>query len=308
MSGSWNPAAGGAIRGRFAPTPSGPLHLGSLVTALASYLSAKSAGGRWLLRIDDLDRPRVVPGAEADIRRALEAHGLHWDEEPRRQSEHVQDYLAALMQLESQGLLYRCDCTRLRLATQSPVRRFGPVYDGHCREHPPPSAAAVALRLRLPERPLGFTDGILGATQTALGEEIGDFVVRRRDGIIAYQLACVVDEQAMSVTEVVRGHDLLSSTFQQLTLMELRGQTAPQYAHVPVLVDAAGRKLSKQNHARRIEAADAASNLLRCLRLLGQETPSCFSGRTPVPEVLDWAMAHWRIEAVPPRETVADHR
>ena len=259
-----------AYRGRFAPTPSGPLHLGSLLTALASWLDARHHGGAWLLRIDDLDRARCPRGADAVILRQLEGHGLHWDESPRYQSAHVAEYRDALRRLEDAQRLYACACSRATLKESARPGPDGPVYPGTCR------SAEIALgrgslRARMPDRELCFNDAWQGRQCRDLAREVGDFVVRRANGEIAYQLACAVDEQAQRISHVVRGADLLGSTFCQLWVQEELGQRPPRYAHLPVLADARGRKLSKQNHAAAVDARDAAANLRRCLRLLNQE-------------------------------------
>jgi glutamyl-Q tRNA(Asp) synthetase len=259
-------------RGRFAPTPSGPLHLGSLFTALGSYLHAKAQGGAWLLRIDDLDRPRCPRGMDDVILRQLEAHALYWDGPVRYQSAHVDEYRSALADLAAQGRTYACSCTRATLQQNS---RPGPddlVYDGRCRERAAVGSRA-ALRVRVPEGAICFDDLWLGRQCRDFQHDLGDFVVRRNDGEIAYQLACVVDECAQGITEVVRGADLLGSSFRQQHLQGVLAFSVPRYGHLPVLADARGRKLSKQNHAAPVEAKCAAANLVDCLRRLGQPVP-----------------------------------
>ena len=284
-----------AYRGRFAPTPSGPLHLGSLVTAVAGYLEARRAAGAWLLRIDDLDRARCPRGADATILRQLEAHGLAWDEAPRYQTAHVAEYRDALERLRGSGLLYRCACTRAALKATALAGPDGPVYAGTCRDAGRPHGS---LRVRAGSGLLCLDDGWLGRQCRDLQRDIGDVVVQRADGAIAYQLASAVDEQAQRITAVVRGVDLLGSTFQQRRIQSLLGLRPPACRHLPVLVDERGRKLSKQNHATPIDARRAAENLWRCLALLGQAPPDALR-RATVAQVLDWARTHWDAAKVP---------
>lgn len=278
--------------GRFAPTPSGPLHLGSLLTALASWLQARREGGRWLLRIDDLDRPRCVHGADTEILRQLEAHGLGWDGTPRYQSRHVNEYEDALAQLLRDGEVYPCTCTRARLLREARPGPDGPVYDGHCRARHLPCPQRHALRFRVAAGVAGFEDGWRGRQQRELDREVGDFVLRRSDGTIGYQLACAVDELEQGITEVVRGSDLLGSTFCQRLVMEALGATPPSYRHGPLLLGANGLKLSKQNHAAPIAAAQASANLQRCLEHLGLAPPAELQAAPPR-ELLAWALERW---------------
>lgn len=284
--------------GRFAPTPSGPLHLGSLLTALGSYLSARSSGGRWLLRIDDLDTPRIQPAADSEILRQLEAHGLHWDEAPRRQSEHLEEYAAALEQLRRLGLVYACVCTRAQLKAESTTAADEPVYSGRCRECRHVEGEA-ALRVKVGDGIEQINDLFRGLLRCELSRELGDFVVRRKDGQFAYQLACAVDEAAQGITDVVRGSDLVASSFRQSWLSRRLGLRALRYAHLPLVVDAGGHKLSKQNGASAIRKDQAASQLARALALLGQRLP-CEAAEMSVPEILSWATGHWLPERVPP--------
>ena len=281
-------------RSRFAPTPSGPLHLGSLFTALASWLAARQVGGEWWLRIDDLDQPRCVAGAEAIILRQLEAHGLYWDGVPVRQSQHQAEYAAALQQLDTQVRLYACTCTRATLALTSLPGPDGPVYAGTCHARHDTRNAAHALRFRTRNGALQWLDGIQGNVHRTLPQQSGDFALRRADGQIGYHLACAMDEQRMGITEVVRGADLLGATVQQLQVMHALQLTPPRYAHVPVLLATDGRKLSKQNGAPPL-ATDAGSvnrQLLFCLTAMRLEPPSALA-RASVQEILQWALQHW---------------
>ena len=262
--------------------------MGSLLAALASWLAARSGGGTWLLRIDDLDRARCPRGMDATILRQLEAHGLHWDEAPRHQSRHVEEYRAALRRLEQDGHAYACACSRATLKRSALPGPDGPVYPGTCRD------AGLdprhrALRARMPDLELCFVDAWQGRLCRQLAREVGDFVVRRADGQPSYQLACAVDEHAQRITDVVRGADLLGSTFCQLWVQRQLDLPAPRYAHLPVLADARGRKLSKQNHAAPVEARAAARNLRHCLALLNQ--PAAAPG--DVASVLAEAVRNW---------------
>jgi len=282
-----------SYRGRFAPTPSGPLHAGSLLTALASFLQARVAGGAWLLRIDDLDQPRCRPEHGDKILRQLEAHGLLWDETPRRQSAHVEAYQAAYDQLLARESLYGCGCTRAQLAQTSIAAIDGAIYAGTCRDQSK-NLHGNAVRLKVADLSLTLDDVCHGPLLRALAREVGDFVVRRADGQISYQLACVVDEQAQGITEVVRGADLIGSSFRQRYLQQRLDLRQPAYIHVPVLLDEHGRKLSKQNHAESIDRHSVSENLLACLTTLGQQPPASLQG-APAAEILQWACAAWDI-------------
>lgn len=286
-------------RGRFAPTPSGPLHLGSLLTALASWLTARQAQGQWLLRIDDLDGPRCVAGAEEMILRQLQAHGLYWDGMPVRQTAHETEYRSALAQLDAQGLLYPCTCTRAALAANSLRGPDAAVYAGSCRHALAKPDVPHTLRLCVPEGTTAWLDGVQGPVQRQTATESGDFVVCRADGQIGYHLACALDEQRMGITEVVRGADLLGSTVHQLQVMRALQLSAPRYAHVPVLLAADGRKLSKQNGAMAlsIDQPAVAQQLLFCLRAL-QLAPAPELARADTKTILDWALSQWNRAAM----------
>ena len=290
--------------GRFAPSPSGELHLGSLLAAVGSYLAARHAGGRWLLRIDDLDPPRVVPGAADAILRSLEAHGLLWDGEVLWQSRRREAYQAALDRLRDAGLVYGCACTRRELAAIARAGVDGPVYPGTCRAGLPPGRGARAWRVRVPDADIGFHDAVQGDCRQNLAREVGDFVLQRADGLIAYQLATVVDDAFQGVTQVVRGVDLLASTPRQIYLMQWLGLPRPEYAHLPLLVDGAGLKLGKQTGAAGLDPRAASGNLERILTALGMPPAQDMRGAPPA-ELLAWATRRWDAARLAGRLAVA---
>jgi len=236
--------------GRFAPSPTGPLHLGSLVAAVGSWLFARKEGGRWLVRMEDLDTPRVVAGSADEILRALERYGLTWDGEVVHQSQRIALYDDALNELRAKNLVYDCGCSRADLArtASAPLGRE-PVYPGTCRDGLPAGRVARAVRFRTSHDVIGFDDLIRGHVEEDVATETGDFVVRRADGVYAYQLAVVVDDAAQEVTQVVRGADLLTSTARQIALQHALGLPTPSYAHLPLVVNADGSKLGKRDGA-----------------------------------------------------------
>jgi glutamyl-Q tRNA(Asp) synthetase len=267
--------------GRFAPSPTGPLHFGSLVAALASYLEARAANGRWLVRLDDLDQQRTQPGAAGGILRALERLGLEWDGPVLAQSSCIERYRAALDELTRDGLAYPCACTRKELEDSALAIDGARIYPGTCRRGLAPGKTARALRLRTHGAPIGFADAIQGWVEQRVEQEVGDFVLRRADGIIAYQLAVVVDDMDQGVTHVVRGADLLDSTARQIHLQRLLGARKPHYAHVPVALNASAEKLSKQTGARPLDLANPKAELARARRFLGQDEEGWDIARVP---------------------------
>ena len=285
-----------SYRGRFAPSPTGPLHFGSLIAAVASFLQARARGGEWLVRIDDVDVPHVVAGAADEILRVLDALGLHWDGPVIHQSARLERYRAALADLSRRGRIYPCGCSR---------RETGPgVYPGTCRDGLPPGKSPRSLRLRTAESCVQFEDAVQGHCSQALGREVGDFVVDRADGVVAYHLATAVDDAEQGMTEIVRGVDLLGSTPRQIFLMRELELPQPRYAHVPVAVNAAGQKLSKQTYARPLDPAGGAAHLVGALAFLGQGPPAGL-GEAPIDAVWQWAIENWRLSRVPPvREIV----
>lgn len=274
--------------GRFAPTPSGSLHFGSLYTALASYLDARAAGGRWLLRIEDVDRARSRESFIGDICRTLAALGLHWDGEIRRQSQHLDDYRAVLAELAPH--CYHCDCSRRHWQPGAAVGPLGPVYPGHCRRL---RKSAGALRLALPDEEIGFHDRLWGERRFALAQ-LGDPILRRRDGDMAYLLAVVVDDQLQGVNHIVRGRDLYAATPLQIQLQRLLGYAPPAYLHLPLILGPDGEKLSKSRAAPALNPDALRTALAAALQALGQPVlgDSC-------EEMLAAAVRHWQPARIP---------
>ena len=327
-------------RGRFAPSPTGPLHFGSLLAAVGSYLEAKHRGGAWLLRMEDLDRPREQPGAADAILRTLESCGMGWDGSILYQSRRSETYRAALSRLEAQGLAYACGCSRREIADSnlsfapprgahdaplarasgrgaggSPkggtTRRGGGeglddgslVYPGTCRNGLAPGKAPRAARLRVGDSVIEFEDALQGRLRQDLATEVGDFVLHRADGLYAYQLAVVIDDADQGITHVVRGADLLASTPRQIYLQRLLGLTTPRYLHLPAAVNAAGEKLSKQALAPPVDARDPVPALAQVMEFLGQSPPAQL-GRATLAEFWDWALAHWDAQRIPRRRSL----
>jgi glutamyl-Q tRNA(Asp) synthetase len=286
--------------GRFAPSPTGPLHFGSLVAALASWLDARAAGGRWLVRMEDLDRPREQPGAADAILRALERLGLTWDGEVLYQSRRSATYEAALDRLVQRGLVYACACTRREIADSAVAPGGAPVYPGTCRAGTA-GRAPRAIRVRTRSEPIGFVDRVQGPMEQCVEREVGDFIVRRADGPFAYQLAVVVDDAEQGVTHIVRGADLLDSTARQIHLQRLLGYPEPSYLHVPVATNPAGEKLSKQTLARALDDEPVTEALGRALAYLGQPRVPAGCAR----ELLAEALRRWNPARVPARRAVA---
>ena len=282
-------------RGRFAPSPTGQLHFGSLVAAVGSWLCARHAGGQWLVRVEDIDPPREVAGAAADILRALPAFGLIADAPPLFQSQRSAAYDAAFERLRAANLVFPCPCSRSQLATSGGIHRDGRcITTGHTRRTG--AARAPAWRLRVPEIDVGFDDALLGTQCENLRDRAGDFVIRRADGVYSYQLACVVDDAFQGITEVVRGQDLLESTARQIWLQRCLGLPTPAYRHLPLVRDAEGNKLSKSARAWPVERADPTAVLRRALAFLGRPLPDT---TTDVGGLLTYALANFEPELMP---------
>lgn len=287
------------VVGRYAPSPTGPLHFGSLVAALASFCQARGQGGLWRLRIDDIDRPRVVPGAAPAVLRTLARYGLRHDGPVLYQSSRDPAYARAVAYLKAAGQAFDCGCTR-REAHVGAMGLEGPIYPGTCRAGLPPGRCPRSVRMAVTAGEIGFVDGVQGRYGQDLARDIGDFVIRRSDGVYAYQLATVVDDAAQGVDEVVRGADLLSSAPRQIGLQRALGLARPRYAHVPVVVNESGEKLGKSTGALALDGCRQATELTACLALLGQRPPPGL-GKRSVAGVLRWALDNWSLAAVPAR-------
>ncbi|MCY4427503.1 MAG: tRNA glutamyl-Q(34) synthetase GluQRS [Halieaceae bacterium] len=281
--------------GRFAPSPTGPLHLGTLICALASYLDARHQGGRWLLRMEDLDPPRQPAGAAQAILDSLREHGLNWDGPVLWQSGRHTAYGAVVDRLLAQGIAFRCDCSRQMLAAS------GGIYSGRCRDRKLSAGRSHAVRLRSNDTArLCIEDTIQAPLSQTLATSTGDFVIRRRDGLYAYQLAVVLDDAEQQITHVVRGSDLYDSTPRQVYLQQLLNLPTPIYSHIPVLCNKEGQKLSKQTHAPALDNADALSNLRLALKFLNQPVPAV----RRVDAMLQAATRDWRPERIARRMSI----
>jgi glutamyl-Q tRNA(Asp) synthetase len=288
---------GGA--GRFAPSPTGPLHIGSLLAAVGSYLDARAAGARWLVRIEDLDTPRVLPGCAAGQLRMLEAHGFEWDGEVLYQSTRREAYREAMSRLAARGRTFRCSCSRKDLATAAGDDE-APGYPGTCR-HGPTRPGPTSLRFRVSDAPIHFDDLFLGPQSF---KSMGDVVIERRDGIATYQLAVVVDDAFQGVTRVVRGADLLASTPWQIELQDALGLPRPIYGHLPLITEPDGGKLSKSRRALPVDLTSAPLNLAAALTHLSQYPPPDLA-HFSVKDVWKWAFAHWNPQALAGRAVSA---
>jgi len=279
-----------SVTGRFAPSPTGPLHFGSVVAAVASYMQTKNQHGKWLVRMDDIDTPRNQAGADTSILKSLEILGLHWDDKVLFQSHRQEAYQEALNLLSEKKLLYRCTCTRKQLQ--------GNAYSGTCRNAGHSSDQQHALRVITNQIPIKIDDEIQGQFQQVLESEIGDFIVHRADGLVAYHIATVVDDAWQGITEIVRGADLLDVTPRQIYLQRILNVPTPVYAHIPAAVDVQGKKLSKQHHARPVDDTQPESTLFLALEFLGQH-PDKQLLKGNVEEIILWGIKHWSLERIP---------
>jgi glutamyl-Q tRNA(Asp) synthetase len=287
-------------RGRFAPSPTGPLHFGSIVTATASYLQAITAGGEWLLRIENIDPPRESPAASDQIIATLHAHGFEWTGPVLYQSDSRFD--SALKGLVDLGWTYRCACSRKQVQAQAHMRGpLGPIYPGTCRDArlKPKGAENLVTRVRVGETKISFADRLYGRIDGTLETQVGDFIIRRADGLFAYALAVVVDDGNQGITEIVRGADLLDFTPAQIHLQRLLGLETPAYFHIPVAVNTFGDKLSKQTGAEPVDDNKPAFNLVRCLKFLRQDPPESLT-MAPPQEIWAWARENWHPDRLEP--------
>jgi len=276
--------------GRFAPSPTGSLHLGSLYTALASFLDARANQGKWLLRIDDIDSFRQHPEAIEGIIEALQVYGLIWDGDIYYQSQHLEQYQAIVSKLLDQQKAYPCICSRKQLA-ENP----SPIYPGYCRAIKRKETIAHAVRIKVKALDVGFDDTLQGEKNYQLDQQIGDFIIKRKDNIFAYQLAVVVDDYLQGVTDVVRGLDLLNSTPKQLYLQKTLSYPHPRYSHVPIIVNSSGQKLSKQTCAQAVSLDNPTQTLYLLLEYLQQYPPRSLK-KSSIKRILDWAVEHWNYQ------------
>jgi glutamyl-Q tRNA(Asp) synthetase len=284
-------------RGRFAPSPSGPLHFGSLVAALGSYLDARSRDGIWLLRMEDIDPPREKPGAADSILATLEAFGFEWDEPVLYQSNRIQAYAEAADKLIADRLAYRCSCSRKEIQQAGHKGSEGIIYPGTCRSGYDASRDAKTLRVITDAADITFSDLILGSFRQDLQQDVGDFVIRRADGLYAYQLAVVLDDAFQNITQVVRGSDLLNSTPRQIYLQQLLGLPSPEYAHLPLVMGEDGKKLSKQSMAWPVDVKNPLQTLLKAAEFLGQVPKE--GAPANLDEFWQWAISSWIRDRVP---------
>ncbi|MTI13631.1 tRNA glutamyl-Q(34) synthetase GluQRS [Sansalvadorimonas verongulae] len=288
----------GRYTGRFAPSPTGPLHFGSLTAALASYLDARAAGGDWLVRIEDIDPPREQPGSADLILKALEIYGLHWDGEVLYQHTRLDAYREALAQLKESQLAYPCTCTRRQLA------EYRPSYPGFCRPKTGTPDVPHAIRFNAQDQDITFPDRIQN-TQSFAMKELGDFVIFRKDGLFAYQLAVTVDDEYQGVTDIVRGIDLIDSTPRQITLQKALGFPPPRYAHLPVITNEFGDKLSKQNKAAALPLENPQPILFKAMTAIGLPVDTHVRDASHA-DMLQWAIKHWKINRLQNQEAIPE--
>lgn len=285
-------------RGRFAPSPTGPLHFGSLITAVASYLETRSKNGQWLVRMEDIDTAREMPDAADNILSTLEHFGFEWDESVIYQSNRLPEYAVALEKLQNKSLVYPCFCSRKEIADSAIHGLDGLIYPGICRNNmQAKQGKKPAIRIKVPESLITFNDGLQGEIGQNLASEIGDFVLKRADGFYAYQLAVVVDDEAQHISHVLRGADLIDSTPRQIYLQQVLGFKTPEYIHTPVAVNTQGEKLSKTTPANPLDKSKPVLYLWQALNFLGQSPPLSLQAAS-LPTLWDWANTHWQLSKV----------
>lgn len=299
-----NPPPTSSVIGRFAPSPTGLLHFGSLVTAVASYCFAKAQGGKWLIRMEDLDTPRNVPGAADAILRQLEHLGLFWDGSILYQSSRLEFYADTLQHLIASGCVYRCTCSRREIAARAQHNTTaGPIYSGHCRLKNHPAEKRGSWRLQVGYECITFTDLLCGDVKQSLAHTIGDYILKRTDNIFAYQFATPIDDATQDITQVIRGADLLDSTPRQIYLLNLLGKQTPEYGHIPLVVDRQGNKISKSAQTlRHIDASHplpyGTPDLFQALIFLGQRPPLTLHNSSPL-SLLEWAVCNFKPHSIP---------
>ncbi len=279
--------------GRFAPSPTGPLHYGTMIAAIASFLQARAHQGQWLVRIEDVDTARCITGMDTKILKTLNAFGLHWDGEVIYQSRRTDVYEHALAQLKQKQLAYPCTCSRKQLAAET--GNWSPVYPGTCRNSSDWHSDGYAVRLKVGDDIIRFADKVYGEQHQHLAEEVGDYIIKRRDALFAYQLAVVVDDAEQNITEVVRGADLLDSTTRQIYLQQCLGYATPDYLHLPLALDDSGNKLSKSSGATAIDNANPQTTIISILKFLGQTLPD---DSLTFDELWQYAITHWQPETI----------
>lgn len=288
-------------RGRFAPSPTGPLHFGSLIAATGSYLQAKSQNGEWLVRIDDIDPPREQAGAAESILKTLDQYGFEWDKEVLYQSTRSERYMDAINQLLKLNLAYPCTCSRKSILEKTGQNRGEVIYPGFCRNGATENNAQHAshsIRLNCQQQQQSFNDAIQGKQHFDFDKQLGDFILQRRDKLFSYQLASGIDDAEQGITEVIRGADLLTVTPSHLQVQKVLNLPSPRYAHLPVVINSAGQKLSKQNLARAISVKDTTVLLFNALKFLGQMPPNELL-KASQEEIWNWAISNWQLNLVP---------
>ena len=287
-------------RGRFAPSPTGQLHIGSLTSAVASYLDAKANQGKWLVRMEDLDPPREVPGAAQAILNSLKNHGLNCDEPVIWQSQRHAAYQAHIDNLLASGHAFYCHCSRAELKNNNGIHRSA------CRKDPSVALSDCAIRLKATPDIISFNDSIQGTFSQQLNTDVGDFVLKRKDGLFAYQLAVTVDDVYQEITHCVRGSDLLDSTPRQIYLQRFLQPQTIKYSHIPIIINQQKQKLSKQNHAQELNDDECCENLLTALRYLNQPLPNS-DLRSNTSDILNWATTHWSQERIPQTVSIIEN-